>query len=268
MTNRSIRQAAIVTVFILLSFYNKYVQKSILKMVKILCLVCLLPLFSLAQQFERIPIEAMFHGDTKIQFREIVTTSKGAMLITASRNFAEIYGGQFGMDFPTGGLTDNKGNPGKTPRNSILYDAYYLFTGFKCIAEGPGDIIYIVSDNNNFGWIDYKIGKGISQPPFNFPGNQKIDIRKIWIDQDGDLYIAASDTIYLIIEATKLFKPGSQELNFKGAVNVEQVRVRAGEKSVIVADVSAVKAATDWQPAYTLQEGLAKTVQAEQEKKK
>ena len=169
----------------------------------------------LAQQFEKIPVDEMFKANKKIQFREIQTTSKGDMLIISSMYFAEIYGNQFTMDLMMGGLTDSKGNPSTITGNNIFNDAYYLRTGFKSISRGPDDIIYLVSDNNNLGWIDYKKGKGFGIPPFNFPGDQKINIKKIWLDQDGDLFIAASDTIYLIEKATILFKPGSKNLSFK-----------------------------------------------------
>ncbi|MGZ5135915.1 MAG: histidine kinase, partial [Flavitalea sp.] len=60
-------------------------------------------------------------------------------------------------------------------------------------------------DNNNFGWINYKEGLGFIFPPFNFPGGQKINISKIWIDRDGDLFVSAEDSIYIIKEATKIF---------------------------------------------------------------
>ncbi len=186
-----------------------------LKPYKILFLFFLFSFDCLAQQFEKIPVDEMFKANKKIQFREIQTTSKGDMLIISSMYFAEIYGNQFTMDLPMGGLSDSKGNPSTITGNNIFNDAYYLRTGFKSISGGPDDIIYLVSDNNNLGWIDYKKGKGFGIPPFNFPGDQKINIKKIWLDRDGDLFIAASDTIYLIEKATILFKPGSNNLSFK-----------------------------------------------------
>jgi len=132
---------------------------------KILTSLFGLAVYCNAQQFERIPIEQIFSADKKIRFREILTTSKGDMFITASMNFAEISGGQFRMDFPMGGLTDSKGNPSKITGSSIINDTYNLHTGFKTIACNLDDIIYVVSDNNNFGWMDYKIGFGFAAPP-------------------------------------------------------------------------------------------------------
>jgi anti-sigma regulatory factor (Ser/Thr protein kinase) len=76
----------------------------------------------------------------------------------------------------------------------------------KHIVEGPQKIVYVVSDNNNFGWIDYSHDRGIRFPPFIFPGLQQIDIRKIWIDASGDLFVGtANDTLYIIKEATKVY---------------------------------------------------------------
>ena len=140
------------------------------------------------------------------------------MFISASMYFARIEGGQFGMDFPMGGLTDSKGKPGKITDNTILNDAYNLHTGFKKIACSTDDIIYVVSDNNNFGWIDYKIGYGFGVPPFEFPAATAAKIRKIWIDDDGDLFVAAGDSVFIIKEATKVFEKGTTNLSFKGGV--------------------------------------------------
>lgn len=175
-------------------------------------------LLSNAQQFERLPVNELFSTDEKIQFREIVTTSKGDMFIAASMYFAKIEGGQFGMDFPMGGLTDSKGKPGKIDGNTILNDVYNLHTGFKKIACSRDDIIYVVSDNNNFGWLDYKIGYGFGVPPFEFPAATAAKIRKLWIDNDGDLFVAAGDTVFIIKEATKIFEQGTRNLSFKGGI--------------------------------------------------
>ena len=178
-----------------------------------------------AQHFERIPTEEVFSGDKKIQFREILTTSKGDMFITASMNFAEISGGQFTMNFPMGGLTDSKGNPVKIKGNSILNDTYNLHTGFKSTAVSADDIIYVLSDNNNFGFLDYKIGYGFAAPPFNFPRNRNLDITKIWLDNEGDLFVAAGDTIYIIKEVTKIFQKGTRQLTFKSGLNKDSTEV-------------------------------------------
>ncbi len=187
------------------------------RVIKILCCLYLLPLSGISQQFERLPIEKLFKTEKKIMFREMFVTSKGDMIITSSIDFAEYFGGQFTMAFPMGGLTDSKGNPGKAPKGNIFEDAYYLRTGFKGITGMANDIIYLVSDNNHFGLIDYKIGKGFWIPPFSLPADQKIDVRKIWLDPDGDLFIAAGDTIYMVKDATNLFKKGTKGLNYKTA---------------------------------------------------
>jgi hypothetical protein len=76
--------------------------------------------------------------------------------------------------------------------------------------EGPDKIIYVVSDHNNFGCINYNLNKAIGWAPFNFPtdnGKQKT-ISQIWIDIEGNLFVATNtDSIYIIEKATKLFKP-------------------------------------------------------------
>lgn len=177
----------------------------------------LLSSFCMAQQFERLPIEELFKTEKKVAFREIFVTSKGDMLITSSMELAEFFGGQFTMAFPMGGLTDSKGNPGKAPRGNIFEDIYYLHTGYKGITGMANDIIYLVSDNNHFGWIDYKIGKGLGIPPFSLPADQKIEVRKIWLDPEGDLFISAGDTIYLVKDAANFFKTGTKDLSYKTA---------------------------------------------------
>ena len=149
----------------------------------------------------------MFSSRQKIVFREILTTKTGEMFITANMGILHYSGDMFSLNFSGGGMTDSDGKPSRLGRSSNIFkDAYYLFSGFKAIAEGPDQIIYVVSDNNNFGWMDNKKGKGFGFPPFNFPGQQKIDIKKIWIDRDGDLFVAAADSFYIIKEATKVFK--------------------------------------------------------------
>lgn len=210
MAIQNTRQAVIITVFILLSFAKGYAQKEkLFKIVTILYWFIVLPAFSFGQKFERISIEEM-HIAKKISFREIVTTSKGEMLIAASSGIAEINGGHFNFTFPTGGLIDANGNQQSIGSSSNLFkDEFELHTGYKTMAVGPDNIIYVVSDNNNMGFIDYKLGKVFGMPPFNFPNN--IDIRKIWVDKDGDLFIAAADSFYIIKEATKIYDTKKKE---------------------------------------------------------
>ncbi len=174
----------------------------------------LIPLSGLSQQFDRLPIEQYIKSNKKLDFKEIITTSRGDILMIGSMGIVECRDRQINFNYPTGGLEDNKGNPQKSwPSSNIFKDAYYLYTGFKAMAEGPGQIIYIVSDNNNLGWIDYNLGLGFGMPPFNF--SNQVDIRKIWIDKDGDLFIAAADSLYIIKEATKVLDPKTKKLNYK-----------------------------------------------------
>src|SRR6187551_3704927 len=112
--------------------------------------------FSQAQNFKRVPLEKMFNSTRKIKFRDIAVTSKGDMIITASMGFASfIDGNQFEYLFLMGGLEDSKGNPWNPATSANIFrDAYSLHTGFKSIAAGPNEMVYAVSDNNNFGLID------------------------------------------------------------------------------------------------------------------
>ncbi|MEO7140279.1 MAG: histidine kinase, partial [Ferruginibacter sp.] len=172
----------------------------------------LLSFCTYGQQFERLPIEQMIKSEKKIEFRGILTTSNGDMLITTSSGIAYISAGEFTLDFPGGGLEDANGNHERiNPTSSILKDAYELHTGYKALAASINDIIYAVSDNNNLGWYDYKIGKGfgVSLPPFNFTNN--INIRKIWIDKDGDLFVSAADSFYIIRDAIRLYDPKTKK---------------------------------------------------------
>ena len=145
----------------------------------------------LSQNFQRIPVEVMVSANRNISFRDIVVTSKGDMIITSSMGFASIIGNQFEYSFPAGGLEDKEGNTGSSGHSSnIMKDAYELHTGFKSIAAGPGEIVYAVSDNNNFGLMDFKIGRGFIVAPFYFSSAR--DIGKLWIDNDGDLFFCSA----------------------------------------------------------------------------
>ena len=74
------------------------------KILKILLFGVLLSGSVFSQQFERIPIELFNTGNKKIQFREILTTTKGDMLILTTMGTAEIIDRQFKMDLPGGGF--------------------------------------------------------------------------------------------------------------------------------------------------------------------
>ncbi len=185
-----------------------------------------------AQQFEKLSFEQFYKSGKPIILKDILTTSRGDMLIIGSIGFAEIRDRQLNFSYPSGTLDDENGNPRTSwPGSSIFKDAYYLHTGFKAIAEGPGQIIYMVSDNNNFGWIDYNVGLGFGMPPFNFPNN--IDIRKIWIDRDGDLFVAAADSLYIIKDATQVFDPKTKNVSFKSEFDKDSnIVVTRGAKKI------------------------------------
>ena len=218
MTNRSIKHTAKVTASLLIWFCNQYIQKSMIKVAKILCCFIALPACTSGQQFQRIPVEEYFNSLKKITFREVVTTFNGDMLIATSLGFADISAGEFTLAPPTGGLVDANGNhQNMGPSSNFFKDIFELHTGIKILAAGPGDIIYAVTDNNNLGWQDYKMGKGFGMPPFKFPNN--IDIRKIWIDKDGDLFISAADSFYIIREATRLYDPKTKKLLYNSKMD-------------------------------------------------
>ena len=167
---------------------------------------------SFPQQFKTIPSD-IISGPRKIQFGDILCTTKGQVLVANSLELSEIDRMEIHLyTFPEP-LTDGKGNKVYLGKNSNIFkDLYDSITGIKLMCEGPDKIIYVVSNNNNFGCINYKLSKSIGWGPFNFPvdnGNQKI-ITNIWIDGEGNLFVATNnDSIYVIEKATKLFKPNS-----------------------------------------------------------
>lgn len=180
----------------------------------LLCCLYLLPLGSLSQQFDKIAIDEVFKSGKETTFNEILVTSDGNFIMIGSIGIAECRDRRFTFSYPTWSLEDKQRAPQTSwPSSNIFKDVYYLHTGFKGIAEGPGKIIYMVSDNNNLGWIDYNTGIGFGMPPFNFP--KTVDIRRIWIDKEGDLFIAAADSFYIIREAASVFDPGTHNLNFR-----------------------------------------------------
>lgn len=200
--------------------------------IKILFWFIVFPACTCAQQFKRIPIEMIAQSSgKKIVFRDIITTAKGDMLIATSFGIAEINGGKFTMDFARGIVEKEDGSPQHWKSSNIFKDVYELRAGFKTMALGPDDMIYVVSDNNNLGLINYKIGKGITYPPYNFPNN--IDIWKIWIDKEGDLFIATTDSFYIVYDATTIFDKKTKKLLFKTELNKDSnIVVTEGAKKI------------------------------------
>jgi hypothetical protein len=162
------------------------------------------------QQFETIPRD-VFSGINLLKFGDILCTTKGSVLVEHSMGIAEIDRMQIELVTTAGPLIDDKGKKSFLGKNSNIFkDQYDSLTGIKLMCEGPDKIIYVVSDHNNFGCINYNLSKAIGWAPFNFPTDnekQKI-ITNIWIDGEGNLFVATNtDSIYIIEKATKLFKP-------------------------------------------------------------
>lgn len=184
--------------------------------------MCVLPFLiadkkAYAQQgkslFEMVPTDFV-SGMNPIQFGEIICTQKGSILITTSMGLAEMDGMQLQLLTNNGMLTDEKGKKMYLGKNSNIFkDQYEFVAGIKLICEGPDGILYVVSNNNNFGCIFYTMGLGVGFAPFNFPINKThTDIRKIWIDQQGKLFIATNtDTIYTVTNATKFYKINTED---------------------------------------------------------
>ena len=165
------------------------------------------------QTFDQIPLD-LFKGPKAFDFRQVLPTTKGSVLLATSLpNMGEIDKMQLNLTQPSY-MYDNNGKKQNFKNESIQKDLYESFNGIKLIAEGPGKIIYLVSDNNHIGAINYNYGKTAMFPPFIFPEteNRSIDIRKIWIDTDGDLYIGTTnDTLYIIKDATNIIETSSTE---------------------------------------------------------
>ncbi len=186
------------------------------KTIQILVLSLLVCSIVFAQHFEMIPSD-VFSVVNPLTFRQILPTTKGTVLIATSlSNLGEIDKMQLSLDYPSGYLTDNNAKQTNFEnRSDIVKDLYSSFTGIKLIAEGPGKIMYIVSDSSHLGCINYNYGKtAITIPPFNFPESraQKIDIRKIWIDQKGNLFIGTNyDTLYIVEDATNVIETSNDK---------------------------------------------------------
>src|SRR5688572_28657234 len=164
------------------------------------------PCFLVAQYFERFPTE-LINSEKPIFFRQILPTTKGTVLIANSlSNLAEMDKMQIEVTWTTGYPVDNKGKKViSAGRSDVFRDLFELASGIKLIAEGPGKIVYFVTDNNHIGFINYTYGKNaFGFPPFVFPENrnQPVDIRKIWLDTKGNLFIGTNyDTLYIIEDA-------------------------------------------------------------------
>jgi len=143
---------------------------------------------------------------------------------------AEIDRMQIELVTASGPLIDDKGKKSFLGKNSNIFkDQYDSLTGIKLMYEGPDKIIYVVSDHNNFGCINYNLNKAIGWAPFNFPtdnGKQKI-ITKIWIDGEA---ILASLTIN-VVEQIERLAPFGQGNTHKGTVKGDLIEgtVQAGE---------------------------------------
>ncbi len=190
----------------------KIIIKKLIRAFQILILG-LLSQSSIGQTFEVIPTD-FFKGPKTLDFRQILPTTRGTVLLATSfPNMGVIDKMQVEITQPSY-LYDNKGKKQNFKSGSIQKDLYESFNGIKLIAEGPGKIIYLVSDNNHIGAVNYNYGKTAMFPPFIFPEteNKPVDIRKIWIDPDGDLYIATNtDTLYIVKDATNIIKSSSPE---------------------------------------------------------
>ncbi|WP_158638368.1 sensor histidine kinase [Panacibacter ginsenosidivorans] len=162
-----------------------------------------------AQQFETIP-QDVFSGIKLLKFGNILCTTKGSVLVAHSMGIAEIDRMQIELVTTSGPLINDKGGKSFLGKNSNIFkDQYDSLTGIKLMCEGPDKIMYVVSNHNNFGCINYNLNKAIGCAPFNFPtdnGEQKV-VTNIWIDGEGNLFVATNnDSIYIIEKATKLFK--------------------------------------------------------------
>lgn len=158
------------------------------------------------QIFEQLPLD-LIKGERPIEIRQVLPTTKGTVLLATSiSNLGEIDKMRISLTLP-GGMYEKNGERAVYKQESIQKDLYQSFTGIKLIAEGPGKIFYVVSDNNNIGVVNYNYGKYAINPPFLFPGSgeRNFYIKKLWIDPEGDLYLGTSaDTLYIYAKATDI----------------------------------------------------------------
>jgi two-component sensor histidine kinase len=165
----------------------------------------------------------------------MASTKNGAILITTTIGLAEVDGQNFSLDAPTGMLVDNDGKPvafGSEP--TIHKDLYFHHVGLTHITAGPNMVLYVSSENNNLGWIDYNRSRGIGIPPFHFLRGRAKNIHKLWIDPQGDLFIVVADSFYIVKNATTIFEPGSGKPAFATQLDNEKNLVYTkGEKKVL-----------------------------------
>ncbi len=184
--------------------------KNLLKKILYLLLLIFITSIGRGQKFEMIPANEMLKSSTPILFRQILPTTKGTVLIATSlSNLAEVDKMQLLITWANGYPLDNKGKKViSVGRSDVFRDLFELNSGIKLIAEGPGKIIYFVTDNNHLGFINYIYGKNaFAFPPFIFPEdrNQPVDIKKIWLDAKGNLFIGTNyDTLYIVEDAANI----------------------------------------------------------------
>ncbi len=161
-----------------------------------------------AQQLKTLPRE-FFQGPKPLTFRNILSTSKGPTLVTHSMGLAEIDKMQIEVSTTNVGVTDKNGKNIYLGKNSNILKDLYPAAGIKLCVEGPDRILFVVSNNNNFGVINYNLTKAIGYAPFNFnnAGRTNMEVSKIWIDPLGTLFIASNnDSIYFVTGATRGLK--------------------------------------------------------------
>jgi hypothetical protein len=190
------------------------------------------------QIFYLFPSDA-FKGEKPLTFRQILPTTKGTVLLATSfSNLGEVDKMQVGINQPSH-IYDHKGVKQSFRQEGIHRDLYELFSGIKLIAEGPGKIIYVVSDNNHIGAVSYLYKRSVMVPPFIFPEakNKSTNIKNIWIDPQGDLYIATNlDTLYIVKDAANIVDSNSAErpwLNYDSGFDKDSnIIITKGEKKI------------------------------------
>ncbi|MEI9909940.1 MAG: histidine kinase [Bacteroidota bacterium] len=169
------------------------------------------PVLMAAQKFDLIPTD-LLNGPRPMLFRQILPTTKGTVLMANTlTNLSEIDKMQLDITWSTGYPLNDKGQKAVlSGRSDVFKDLFEWTTGVKYIAEGPGKVIYFVTDSNHIGLINYTFGRNaFAFPPFFFPvyRNQKIMITSIWIDTNGDLFVGTSnDTLYIVKDAARVLE--------------------------------------------------------------
>ncbi len=187
----------------------------------ILFFLYLFPFFALpglvmAQTFETFPAN-LIQGTKPLFFNDILPTTKGTVMMATSFSDLLEFDKMLITVTPSSGYpVDDKGRKiVYSGRSDVYKDLYELNAGIKFITEGPGRICYFVTDNNHFGYVNYNYGRrALGFPPFIFPENreQPIDIRKIWMDAKGNLFIGTNyDTLYIIQDAANVAEARSKK---------------------------------------------------------